>query len=353
MTFPEVVETAVMRSSDSSGEEEPHTVHHLPGIRSFPGTKTLVCVSGQQHNEQTSDKQIQQFSPPAQQVDQSMTQCEAPYIASTAKQPSPFRNPFAPPLEIDNNPVFRRSAAPMPAPESHADTFPAQIHRTSSVPRSTAPSLSNHSATMRSQSSDQQDSLMQPESAPRNLNLNDHEKSLAQFDYFHNTNSDDLEEKHLPSMRSPSWSPLTTPPESPLAPTTDIVDEYFGCCQTSSRRTSPVARQSRNQNLDSETAVRREGLNNRPPRTPSPSPQRPSKSKPLNPRDRVKGQNGRADANRGRRQAVPTRWSPVIPWSPNRKASFHYDLQQRLAAATRGAHIDNGLLKVSLENFDI
>ncbi|KAK1569980.1 uncharacterized protein LY79DRAFT_56665, partial [Colletotrichum navitas] len=297
------------------------------------------------------DNQIQQCPPPAQQVDRSITQCEAPSIASTAKQTSPFRNPFAPPLEIDNTPVFSRSAAPMPPRESHADALTGQVHRTPSVPRSTAPSLSNHSVTVRSQSSDQQDNLIQPVNTPRNLDLNKHEKSLAQFEYFHSTNSDGPEEKHLPSMRSPSWSPLTTPPESPLAPMTDIIDEEFGCRRASSQRTSPVARQSRNQTFDSETAVQQEGLSNRPPRTPSP--QRPSKPKSRNPRSRVKGQKGRADANGGRRQAAPTRWSPVIPWSPNRKASFHYDLQQRLAAATRGTHIDNGLLKVSLEDFDI
>ncbi|KAK1993881.1 hypothetical protein LX36DRAFT_231358 [Colletotrichum falcatum] len=349
MKFPEMVETAVMRFSDSS-EEAPPAAHHLRSKGLVSGTKALERVSEQQEYEQTTDKESRPWH---QQVDQYIAQWKTPYTASTTTKPSPHRNQFLLPSEMGNTPVFRRSATPMPAQESYPDTFPGRIRRTPSIPRSNAPSLSDRSVTVRSRSRDQRDSFVQPGKTPRNSDLNDDEKSLAQFELSGTSCilSNCPEEKHLPSIRSPSWSPLTTPPESPLVPMTDIIDKDVDCRRTSPLPTSPIGRQPSNQTFDSEMALQQKRLDSRPPRTPSP--QRPSKPKTRNPRSRVKGQGGRVHANGVRRQAASTRWSPVIPWSPNRKAVFHYDVQQRLAAATRGTHVDNGLFEVPLEYFDI
>ncbi|KAK2020399.1 hypothetical protein LX32DRAFT_717371 [Colletotrichum zoysiae] len=348
VAFPEMVETVVICSSDSLGEESPLPVHHLSSIGLFPGVEALMDIPGQQQNEQASDNQTRPRPLPSQQVDQSMTQCEASDIFSIAKQPGPSRDQFSLPLEMmHTTPVLRLSATPMPAQESHPDTFTRHVHRTHWVPRSSAPSLSDPSVTVRSQSGDQQDKLIQPGKTPGNSGWKNDEKSLAQFE----RDSGVQDENHLPSIRSPSWSPLTTPTRSPLAPIIDIIDEDVDFRRAFSERTPPVERQLHDQTSDPETAVEREELKHRPPRTPSP--QRCRKYKPRNPRSRVKGQDGRVHGNGGRRQAAPTRWSPVIPWSPNRKALFHYDVQQRLAAATRGTHIDNGLLKVTPEYFDI
>ncbi|KAK1980933.1 hypothetical protein LZ30DRAFT_794540 [Colletotrichum cereale] len=406
MTFPEMAETADMRSCDSSGEETPLAVHHFPGKCLFP-----PWARGGAREGETSDKQNQPCSPPAQKIDQSMNQIEASDTASTPKQPGPFRKQLPRWLKTYNTPVPRRSATPMPVQKSLADTFPGRVHQTPSVPRSNAPSLSDRSVTVRSQSHDHQDNLVQPSKPPRNSSLSNDEKSLAQIhmfgistmlpsdaissiennqsarspssnqeviasssdnsfgdpvlsdrrmgssdlsptvEQFRSTDLNGPNEKHLPNMRSPSWSPLTTPPESPLAPMTDIIDEDVDCRGTSPQQTLPAGRQPCNRIFDSRTVVQQEELNNYPPRTPSP--QRSGKPKPRNSRSRVKVRNVRGHANGGRRQAAPTRWSPVIPWSPNRKASFHYDVQQRLAAATRGTHIDNGLLKVTPEYFDM
>ncbi|KAK2062696.1 hypothetical protein LY76DRAFT_667330 [Colletotrichum caudatum] len=347
-----MVGNVVMCSSDSSGGESPLPVHHLSNIGLFPGVETLMDIPGQQQIGQASDKQTRPRPPPSQQVDQSMTQCEASEISSTAKHPGPFRDQFPLPFEMmHTTPVLRRPATPMPAQESHPDTFTRHVHRTPWVPPSDAPSLSDPSVTVRSQSGDQQGKLIQPANTPGNSGWKNDEKSLARLESFHSTDSGGQDENHLPRIRSPSWSPLTTPPRSPLAPMIDVIDEDVDCRRTFSERTPPVGRQLHDQTSDPETAVEQDGLKNRPPRTPSP--QRYRKSKPRNPRSRVKGQNGRVYASGGRRQAAPTRWSPVIPWSPNRKALFHYDVQQRLAAATRGTHVDNGLLKVTPEYFDI
>ncbi|KDN61577.1 hypothetical protein CSUB01_04171 [Colletotrichum sublineola] len=301
-----------MRSSDSSEGEAHFAAHHLPEKDLFSGIKALIEVARQQHNGQTAGK----YPSLAQQADRFVARSKASDTTSTAKQPSPLRNQLLPPLDVHITPVFRQSATPMPVQKNHADTSPGRIYRTPLVSRSNAPSVSDTSVTVRSQSRDKQDNLIHP-----------------------------------PSMRSPSWSPLTTPPDSPLASMTDAIDEDVDCRRTSSQPTSPVGRQPHDQTFDSETAVQQQRLNNRPPRTPSP--RRSRKSKPRNPQSLAKGQSGRMHTNRGRRQAASARWSPVIPWSPNQKASFHYDLEQRLAAATNGTHIDNGLFKVTLEYFDV
>ncbi|GKT49073.1 uncharacterized protein ColSpa_09254 [Colletotrichum spaethianum] len=402
MDFLETVDTTVAQFNHFSGEESPLVVRHLLGEGYSAGIKTLEVRSREQEKEEANDK----CPPVAQEIDQSTLQCEASATVSTAKQPSLFKNQTPVQLEIPKTPVFRQSAAPTPGQEYFADTPPSRTPRTPPMLRSSAPSLSDYSETVRSQSYAQQDNHVQPNKS-KGPGLSSNEKSPAQVpllrtplvprsnalswsepsqsarsqlynqeittirsgnssdsrDFnvssfnlspevkqFQSTASDGPDELHLVNMRGLSWSPMTSPPASPLAPIIDMIDEDVVSTQIPSiQPASSVACQTPNE--ISETTVKHRGLNNCPPRTPPPRVS--GKTNPRTSHRRTKGQNGRVRSYRPRQREASTRWSPVAPWSPGRKLSFNYDVQQRIAAATRGTRINNGLLNATVDYLDI
>ncbi|TQN68984.1 hypothetical protein CSHISOI_06482 [Colletotrichum shisoi] len=346
MDLPDVVDSAVVQFTDSTGEDSPLSVCRLPGEGPFTGIEVLRDQSGQQEKEdEGSDGRMSPCSSGARMVGQPKKQREKPVTTVATKQTrflaglSVLAGLSALPVEKPRTPIFGRSAAPKPAHKGLADPFPIRAPRTPQITRSNAPSLSDCSETIRCQSLTHQAGLIYPSSFSPEM-----EQSQS-------ADSDGEDGLRLPSLRSPSWSPLTEPPTSPVEPMDDIIGEGVVHHQSPSPEPVLTAGQQERPQTPAPEITGQKRVDSRSLRTPLP--RMSNKPNPRTSQRRTGGKNGRMHNRQGRQRTASTRWSPVVLWSPNRKASFHYDVQQRIAAATRGTHIDNGLLKVTVDYFDI
>ncbi|OBR07694.1 hypothetical protein CH63R_09215 [Colletotrichum higginsianum IMI 349063] len=339
MDLLDVVDSAVVQFNDSSGGDSPLSVCHFPGEVLFTGIEILTDQSGQQEKEGGSDGQMSPCSSGARMVGQHKKQCEKPVTTVATKQTRLLAGSSALPVEKPSAPIFGRSAAPKPVHKGLVDPFPIRAPRTPLITRSNAPSVSDCSETVRCQSLTHQAGLIYPGSFSPEM-----EQSRS-------ADSDGEDGLRLPRLRGPSWSPLTEPPTSPVEPMDDIIGE--GVVHRPSPSSEPVstAGQQERPQTPPPKITGQKRVDSRSLRTPLP--RMSNKPNHRTSPHRTRGKNGRMHNRQGRQRTAPTRWSPVVLWSPNRKASFHYDVQQRIAAATRGTHIDNGLLKVTVDYFDI
>ncbi|WQF88891.1 hypothetical protein CDEST_13905 [Colletotrichum destructivum] len=340
MDLLDVVDNAVIQFTDSSGEDSPLSVCYLPGEGLFTGIEIHRDQSGQQEKkEEGSDGRMSPCSSGARMVGQPKKQCEKPVTTVATKQTKLLAGSSALPVEKSIAPIFGRSAAPRPAQKGLADPFPIRAPRTPPITRSNAPSLSDCSETVRCQSFTHQAGLIYSVSFSPEM-----EQSQS-------ADSDGEDGLCLPSLRSPSWSPLTEPPTSPVEPMDETIGEGVVHHQSRSPEPVSIAGQQERPQTPAPEITGQKRVESRSLRTPLP--RMSNKPNPRTSQRRTREKNGRMHSRQGRQRTAPTRWSPVVLWSPNRKASFHHDVQQRIAAVTRGTHIDNGLLKVTVDYFDI
>ncbi|KAJ3944937.1 uncharacterized protein N0V96_004956 [Colletotrichum fioriniae] len=265
-------------------------------------------------------------------------------------------------------PPFRRSMAPMPKPKT-TEQLPgrySQCHLATPQPqfrRSTAPSLSGYTETLRAQSQDVQTSVNHGEgSTGERVTIEgpSREATAGTIDLV-NEVDDQIPGDHTAAenskcspmgVRSPTWSLLTASPIARPPTVAEVDDDDIGRDPVPSSPGKSAATPTFQKALTFGAEILKDYHDDNITSTPSPRRTRSArKARGSNSRPEVRG--GRTGSRRGRRARPPARWSPVMPWTSAEKAAFHGELQQRIAVITCGTDIDNGLLDVSCDYFDM
>lgn len=305
MEFPEPFGRVAETFNSTPEDESPLAFCHLNSEETLMETKLFRAQSEEQQKEARRNRHIRSCSPETQQTGQRVPNPESSDITLKANHSNPLQSSWPP--EWPNDAEFRQSRSTAPPRRSNTSN------------------LSNYSQTVKGRpytSKAIADDVSNFECGKSSANNDKGSAGLASAmeHYLGDTDAIAQDNPCLPfSIRStPSWSVLTESPEPSTETLAEVTEEDVIHYRTpspprASHRTAP------------------------PPRTPEPE---------------AKVQRRRLSNRRSRKPRAATRWSPVAPWSPNRKASFHYSMQQLIASTTRGTDINSGLFEVNSDYFD-